>query len=285
MANASTFVAGLGGGLGLWYLMRHTTAANTTATSTNATSTTPAATTASAGATPSTTNPLPRNASIGLDARGVCIGGTYVDVAEAARRCIGMDRVELSVAPTAPASTYAELVAALESLNIGTSPVRNASGRRAKTSGRGSRNRDTATTFTLATYPEGIGGPKRVRWFRADAATTWESARDRLAQAGLLDLRAVEPHLAGAWILTSAPEAFRPDRAEPLPGNDVKPRGARRATPRHTHEGRTILRDGTAIVHVDRVDLGDERYGVSPYEADQLVARIVHLLNRYGVRS
>ena len=43
-------------------------------------------------------------------------------------------------------------------------------------------------------------------------------------------------------------------------------------------------RDGEAIVRVERVDLGDQRYVLSPYETDQLTYRIVRLLNRHGAR-
>ncbi len=54
-------------------------------------------------------------------------------------------------------------------------------------------------------------------------------------------------------------------------------RNARRA--RYGREGRTILRDGVPVVHVERVDLGDQRFAISPHEADVLTARIVRLLN------
>jgi len=285
MANASTLLAGLGGGLGLWYLTRHTPATDRTTSGAGSGSTTGAASESPApAATSSAGSTAARNGTVQLDARGVIVDGICVDVADAIQRCARMDHVELSVAPTASASTYAELMAALGNVNR-PDQVRNASrGRRAKRSGRRARSSETATTFTLATYPEGVGGPRHVRWFRAEPRTTWEDARDRLAAAGLLDLRAVEPHLAGAWKLTSEAQVFRADRAEPLPPVGSQPRGARHASPRYTREGRTILRDGEAILYVDRVDLGDARYGVSPYEADQLTARMVHLLNRHGAR-
>ena len=42
--------------------------------------------------------------------------------------------------------------------------------------------------------------------------------------------------------------------------------------------GRVIARDGQALVRLERVDLGNERYALSPHETDQLAARIVRLL-------
>lgn len=68
-----------------------------------------------------------------------------------------------------------------------------------------------------------------------------------------------------------------------MPG-PKRPRGASRATQRYTLEGRTILRDGEAILYVDRVDLGDQRYAISPYHADLLTQRMVRLLNKHGAR-
>ena len=47
--------------------------------------------------------------------------------------------------------------------------------------------------------------------------------------------------------------------------------------------GRVIARDGQALVRLERVDLGNERYALSPHETDKLGARIVRLLNRRGV--
>ncbi len=87
----------------------------------------------------------------------------------------------------------------------------------------------------------------------------------------------------GYWILVTSPNAFQETRAEPMPARR-KPRGASRTTKRYTREGRTILRDGEAILYVDRVDLGNERYAVSPHQADQLTERMVRLLNRQGAR-
>lgn len=80
------------------------------------------------------------------------------------------------------------------------------------------------------------------------------------------------------------PTTVRNARRGTREASAAKPRGASRARPRYTHAGRTILRDGDAILYVDRVDLGDQRYAVSPHEADQLTARMVRLLDRHGSR-
>ena len=135
---------------------------------------------------------------------------------------------------------------------------------------------DTSSTFTLTIHPQGHRGPKRVRWFYADPPTTWHDARDRLAAARLIDLRDQSPHLAGAWKLVTDPRVFRIDRAEPLPARTRD--AARSAT--YTLDGRTILRDGEAIIRLERVDLGDERYVLSPHATDVFAKRIVALLNR-----
>ncbi len=145
------------------------------------------------------------------------------------------------------------------------------------------RNSIASEIFTLAVYPEGVGGPKRVRWFQASAPILWDDARDRLAAAGALDLEANKPMDPGYWILVTSPNAFQESRAEPMPARR-KPRGASRTTKRYTREGRTIVRDGEPIVYVDRVDLGNERYAISPHHADRLTERMVRLLNRHGAR-
>lgn len=66
--------------------------------------------------------------------------------------------------------------------------------------------------------------------------------------------------------------------------NARRPRGAtrRQARPRFSHEGRTILRDGVAVVHLERVDLGNQRFALTPYDADVFVQKIVRLLNGAG---
>lgn len=56
-------------------------------------------------------------------------------------------------------------------------------------------------------------------------------------------------------------------------------RNARRTAPRYARDGRTIVRDGQPIITITRVDLGDQRFAITPYETDQLTGRIVDLLN------
>lgn len=139
-----------------------------------------------------------------------------------------------------------------------------------------------SSTFTFVVYPEGIWGTtKRVRYFKAAPPTTWEDARDRLIAAKLLDRNALSPNGAGAWRLVTDPARFRADRAEPLPGSH---RDSGRTKKRYSLEGRRILRDGEAIASIDRVDLGDQRYALSPHETDRLAERLVQLLNRHGAR-
>lgn len=147
------------------------------------------------------------------------------------------------------------------------------------------RNSYISTTFTLVVYPEGVGGPKKTRWFSASRPTLWDAARDRLAEAGFLDETANKATDPNYWILTSSPNTFQEDKAEPLPGRAPKaPRDAAR-TGRYTLDGgRVIVRAGQAVVRIERVDLGDARYALSPYETDELGARIVRLLNRRGTR-
>jgi hypothetical protein len=145
------------------------------------------------------------------------------------------------------------------------------------------RNSYISTTFTLVVYPEGVGGPKRTRWFSASRPTMWDAARDRLAAAGLLDLNANKATDPNYWILTSAAQAFREDKAEPLPPAK-RTRDARGASRYVLDGGRVITRDGQALVRLERVDLGDARYALSPHETDSLGAKIVRLLNRRGAR-
>src|SRR5262249_45359182 len=54
-------------------------------------------------------------------------------------------------------------------------------------------------------------------------------------------------------------------------------RQARRT--RYAREGRTVLRDGVAVVRLERVDLGEQRFAITPHEADVLAQRILDLLN------
>lgn len=62
------------------------------------------------------------------------------------------------------------------------------------------------------------------------------------------------------------------------------PRSRRQGRARFSNEGRTIHRDGVPVLYLERVDLGDHRFALSPYEADVLVRRIVSLLNGAGRR-
>ena len=145
------------------------------------------------------------------------------------------------------------------------------------------RNAESATAFTLVTYPDGAwGSRKTTRWFRTNAPMTWEAARDQLAAAGVIDKNAISPHSAGYWKLVTDRRVFMPSRAEPIPGSATRDAAPKR---RFTLEGgRTILRDGEAVVRIERVDLGDGRHVLSPFETDQLAARIVRLLDQHGAR-
>jgi hypothetical protein len=140
-----------------------------------------------------------------------------------------------------------------------------------------------STTFTLVVYPEGVGGPKTTRWFTASRPTMWDAARDRLAAAGILDLNADKATDPNYWILTSSPNAFREDKAEPLPAAK-RTRDASRTGRYALDGGRVVARDGQPLVRLERVDLGDDRYALSPYETDEMAAKIVRLLNRRGAR-
>lgn len=145
----------------------------------------------------------------------------------------------------------------------------------------GPRNAETFSRFTLALYPDGLSGVKRVRWFRATPPTTWQDARDRLAAASVIDKRSIAPGSAGYWKLVVDDRTFDEEAAAPLPGS--LPRGAM-STKRFALEGRTISRDGEPILQLERVDLGDARYAISPHHADLLAQRIVRLLNQHGAR-
>ncbi len=145
------------------------------------------------------------------------------------------------------------------------------------------RNSYISTTFTLVVYPEGVGGPKTTRWFTASRPTMWDAARDRLAAAGILDLNADKATDPNYWILISSANAFREDKAEPLPAAK-RTRDAQRAGRFALDGGRVIARDGQPLVRLERVDLGDDRYALSPYETDEMAAKIVRLLNRRGAR-
>lgn len=141
---------------------------------------------------------------------------------------------------------------------------------------------ETFSAFTLVTYPEGIGGTRKTRWFRTEAPMTWQAARDQLTAANLVDVDAIAPNQAGYWKLVTDPRVFMPMRASSFPAPATRRR--RDAAPQcyALEGGRILARDGQALVRLERVDLGDERYALSPHETDQLAARIVRLLNRRG---
>lgn len=110
--------------------------------------------------------------------------------------------------------------------------------------------------------------------------------------SGALYLGAGAAALAlGQWLVSrSSPEPTTPAPASSVvPPSSLPPTApARNARPargaaRYAREGRTILRDGEALVLIERIDLGDQRYAITPHEADVLVAEIVRLLN--GARA
>jgi len=76
------------------------------------------------------------------------------------------------------------------------------------------------STFTLAIYPRGKDGPRRLAWYTSESPISWEAARDRLVDADIIDRslfrRTNEP---GGWVLATDPRVFRADRAQPLPGD------------------------------------------------------------------
>lgn len=86
----------------------------------------------------------------------------------------------------------------------------------------GSRNKSPPVSmFTLAVYPRGTNGPRRLAWYESETPIAWEDARDRLVAARVIDgslfRRTREP---GGWVMATDPRVFRADRAEPLPGDD-----------------------------------------------------------------
>lgn len=88
----------------------------------------------------------------------------------------------------------------------------------------GDRSRNMSppvSTFTLAVYPRGDGGPKRVTWYTSETPVPWEVARDRLVAAGVIDgslfRRTREP---GGWVMASDPRLFQSERAKALPDGD-----------------------------------------------------------------
>lgn len=251
-SSALTIAVGAGGGLAAWYLLRERKSSSDIQ-----------GTSADANASA----PTPRSCALRLDQDGLVADGVRVGVPTAIKQCKAAGRADMTVLAGAPVATYSELMVGLHRAGIPTYTHRNARAPR--------RNVQRHSTFTLVVYPQGDRGPKRIRWFRADSPTTWDDARDRLAAAHLIDLGAKSPHLAGAWRLVTDPRAFDESRAMLLPGGT---RDAARSI-RYTLDGRTIHRDGEAVFHLQRVDLGDERYAISPHAADVLAQKIVDLLN------
>lgn len=251
MSNTTPLMLGLAGGLALWQLV------------------------------PST-RPAPRNASTGmcviqLEAHGLAVDGEAVDVDEAVRRarCAGFAVVAL--ASDAPASLHAALTSELQTAGVPTHTRATAATRNAGV--------EKFSAFTLVIYPEGVGGSrKQMSWFRTDVPMTWQAARDHLVAADLIDRDAIAPKQAGYWKLVTDPRVFLAMRAKPLPAARTQRRDAGRAAPYALEGGRVIVRDGQPVVRLERVDLGDQRYALSPHETDELAARIVRLLNRRGVR-
>lgn len=97
--------------------------------------------------------------------------------------------------------------------------------------------------------------------------------RDPVKTGALLLGAGVAGYALGHWL-------DRRDDAEPPPAAPHPPeRNARSGNKRYTLEGRTILRDGVEVIEITRIDLGDQRYALSPYETDLLTKRIVRLLN------
>jgi hypothetical protein len=227
--------------------------------------------------------PALRNASTGtcvilVEPDGLVIDGQAVDVDEAMRRARLTGLAVVSVAPDAPASLYAALISGLQLAGVPTHTRATAATRNASA--------DTFSAFTLVVYPQGIGGSeKRMSWFRTDAPMTWQAARDQLVAANIIDRDAIGPKHAGYWKLVTDPRVFMPMRAKPLPAPTRARRRDAARTSRYALEGgRVIIRDGQPVVRLERVDLGDEHYALSPHETDELAARIVRLLNRRGAR-
>ena len=253
MSNTTPLMLGLVGGLALWQLAPRK-------------------------------RPALRNASTGtcviqVEPNGLVIDGEVVEVDEAVRCARLAGFAVVSVTPDAPASLYAALTSGLQLAGVPTHTRATAAATR-------NANTDTFSAFTLVIYPEGVGGPdKRMSWFRTDAPMTWKAARDQLAAANVIDRNAIAPKQAGYWKLVTDPRVLMPMRAKPMPPpTRNRRRDAARSSRYALEGGRLILRDGQAVVRLERVDLGDERYVLSPHETDELAARIVRLLNRRGAR-
>lgn len=252
MSNSATLMLGLAGGLALWRL--------------------------APGARTALRNAGGGTCEIHLDANGLAIDGETVDIDEAVRRAQLGGLANVTVTPDAPAYLCSTLITRLQHVGVSIETSTPAHSRR-------NADAETSSSFTLVTYPKGVGGARKMHWFRTNAPMTWRAVRAQLAAAKLLDLRAIAPNQAGYWKLVTDPRVFMPMRAKPLPS--TSPRRSRDAarTPRYSLEGgRVITRDGQPLVRLERVDLGDGRHALSPHETDELGARLVQLLIARGAQ-
>jgi hypothetical protein len=101
---------------------------------------------------------------------------------------------------------------------------------------------------------------------------------DGLTTAALLLGGGLAGYALGHWLDRGDDPVSSPSQVSVR--NARSPRAARR----YTRKGRTIFRDGVAVIDVVRVDLGDQRYAISPHETDVLTEQIVKLLNRHRAR-
>ena len=111
---------------------------------------------------------------------------------------------------------------------------------------------------------------------------------DGLTSAALLLGGGLAGYAIGHWLdrrhddepLAEPAPVVAPPLDEPVSSpSQVPERNGRSGAKRYTREGRTILRDGVAAIEIVRVDLGDQRYAISPHETDLLTKQIVRLLN------
>ncbi|HEY3805971.1 MAG TPA: hypothetical protein VGL61_25355 [Kofleriaceae bacterium] len=115
----------------------------------------------------------------------------------------------------------------------------------------------------------------------------WRSTLDAIERSALAAPSDTYGDNRAFWNTLEMAAVTLDDQAAPVPDSEVwhrltdelgtRPRNA--SDEHYTLEDRTILRDGDAIMKLSRVDLGDERYAVAPYDFDHLARRIVRLLN------
>jgi hypothetical protein len=108
-------------------------------------------------------------------------------------------------------------------------------------------------------------------------------ANDALTTGVLILGGGLAGYALGQWLERRddepAPRAEAPPLDEPISSpTQVEQRNARGAR-RWSREGRTLLRDGVAAFQIVRVDLGDQRYAITPHETDVLAEQLVRLLN------